>query len=67
MVVVVMTGSTVVLAQRIEHGVVGSGYLMDDAFLHKGLQGTVYRYPVELLPGFLFDIGMPQRPFTSQK
>jgi hypothetical protein len=66
MIVMVMTFRTV-FTQRIQHAVVGRGNGMDDAFLYKGLQRAVYRYPVEFFTSLALNIAMCQRVGRARK
>ena len=56
MVIVVVASLAIVFAQGIQHRVVGGGYMMDDAFFYKSLQGAVNGYPVKRRGHFLFYI-----------
>ena len=58
MVVVVVAGGAVVFAEGIENVVVGGGYGVDNAFFHKGLQGTIDGYTVKFFSGFFFYIAV---------
>ncbi len=47
MIIVMMAGLTIFLAESIQNGVVGGGYLMNEAVLGKGLKRSVNGYPVK--------------------
>lgn len=61
MVIVVMSFGTFVLAKSVAHRIISRRYRVNDALVHKGLQGTVNGNPVEFLPGLFFDIAMRER------
>ena len=66
--VILMTALlTMMFAQCVQDGVVGGGYLVNDAFVQECLQRTVNRYPVEGLPRVLFNIGMGQGALRLQE
>ena len=67
MVIVVVASLAIVFAQGIQHRVVGGGYMMDDAFFYKSLQGAVNGYPVKSFTGKFFNISMCQRTLTAYK
>jgi hypothetical protein len=64
MVVVVMARLAVIFAKRIFDTVIGSGDMVDDAFFHKSLQGSVHGYPVEACLDVLFNIGVRKGTFA---
>lgn len=60
MMIVVMAFRTFILAERIAHRIICRGNGMDEAFVHKGLQGAVHRNPVKLFAGPFLNIAMGQ-------
>lgn len=67
MIIVMMPFFTIVFTQRVFHGVIAGRYRMNDPLIHKGLQGTVYRYPVKLFFCFEIYIMMCQRGSRLQE
>lgn len=57
----------IVFAECVADRIVGRGDGMNDAFVGKGLQGTVHRYPVEAFTGFFFNIAMRQGAGMAQE
>jgi hypothetical protein len=58
MMIVVVAFGAFVLAKRIADRIVGGGYGMYDAFIHKGLQGAVHGNAVKFLARLFFNIAV---------
>lgn len=67
MIIVVMAFVARLTAKRIFDIGVRSRYRMQDPPFHKGLQRTVHRYPVKLLPRLFLNIPMRKGPGMGEE